>query len=147
MKRRTDPVLRALVSITEESQIEMSITLHVSGTAIGGELTTQKQFAQGVAELMDRAKYGIKEPHAAELREKMREYFRGQFTGLAELSETIRVEHLEADNMLEWSDEVEFVHLRNAIIVSAHPARTLGWWRCRLESVDAFNIGCWRPEP
>jgi len=138
-----DFVLQAIVSLANETGIEMGITLCVGGIVVSGQLTSGKNYFKGIADEVLQASGPADQ---VETRKLISDYL-GNFGKLI----------YEPDENEEQADKTEdnygkrlpgFIHLREAKFFhnsgQAMPVNRGIWWRGRLCVVDAFSLGAMR---
>lgn len=126
-----DEIFNRLVHVTNTTDFEVPITLHVQGVVTSGKLISGATFW---------------EESAAELREEAhgpREAIEAMADGFEKVAETYRTRF--RDSVPDPDDEPRdaFVHLRDARTVTPEGALPVGGslWRARVASVDAFALG------
>jgi hypothetical protein len=138
---RPDDVLRFLVDLVNDAKdVEMGVTLHVSGTIVCGVLVSYETYWNAFRELV--RKNGSPET------QPIREGFADAFTGFL-LGAGIAAGAEQGDLAGEEDDEAaasalpNYIHLRDAVVwapgVDPTLAKTL--WRGRLSHVSAWSIG------
>lgn len=139
---RPDDVLRFLVELVNDSKdVEMGVTLHVSGTIVCGVLVSYETYWQAFGEL-------VRKTGSPETR-PMREGFADAFTGFL-LGGGVDSGAEQGDPAADENDGAaaspppNYIHLRDAVIwapgvVEPTLAKTL--WRGRLSHVSAWSIG------
>jgi hypothetical protein len=126
-----DNVFAMLVHVANTSDVEMGITLHVSGQMITGRLISGATFwTECAADLRD----GGRGP--AELIEPMAE-------SMERVAAEYRKAYTDDEAVIEDPSITAFLHLRNAHTLGPQgPTPTDGaLWRGRLASVDGFTFG------
>jgi hypothetical protein len=136
-----DVILRVLVGLVNDSKdIEMGVTLHVSGTIVCGMLVSYETYWSAFREL-------VRETGSPET-QAVREGFADAFTEFL-LGAGIGPGAEQGDLAGEEDDEAaasalpNYIHLRDAVVrapgVEPTLAKTL--WRGRLSHVSAWSIG------
>ena len=125
----TDWFLQTLVRMVNESNIEMGITLQVSGMLVSGNLVSGKQYFDGFA--ADFASPFANDPEAAES-------IKDSFSSYGE----IYYQPKEGESDLP---PPQFVHLKNARFFNTAgnpiPGNRGVWWRGRICEVGGFSLG------
>ena len=129
-KTDVDNFLQSLVSIVNQTNTSIRITLNVGGLIIFGELISVKSYFEGVAREMisAHADYATKDA------------FQQSFKQICAQHEPLSSEASTENKQLPV-----FVHLKNAktFLASelASPTDKGIWWRGRLSAVDGFSFG------
>jgi hypothetical protein len=135
-----DFVLQAIVALTNNTAIELGITLCVGGIVVSGQLTSGKRYFEGIA---SEALQASGPADQAVVRQAISDYL-GNFGkviyGRAESEEQLGIEGDEAIKRVPG-----FIHLRDARFFhnsgQPMPANRGIWWRGRLSAVDGFSLG------
>lgn len=127
-----DEALRILVDLTNKTDLEAGITLHLGGSLVSGTLVSLERHARGVAEALRSAS---PDSDGNEILAKLFEILGGA-TG-AESSDT---EPPEAE---EEGTPPRCVHLRDARVIAPNGQRglELPWWRGRIGAVSGWTMG------
>lgn len=124
-----DWLLRTMVNFTNHSEQDVSfaITLSVKGSIITGEIISGHEYFMGINEQILSSFGDIPEEEQIEAT---------IFTQLAE-------RYREEDGEGEQRQESAFIHMKNASVFLGEQLSDFkgGYWRGRLESVDAFIFG------
>jgi hypothetical protein len=119
-----DPFLQFFVGIANKGDnVELNITLHVSGFLVSGTLVSRRKYLDGFIADFTR---GMDEPTAAEVRERLLELTAPTEQDMPPLP-------------------AEFIHLRDARFFHPSgepiPKNQPVWWRGRLSAIAAFTLG------
>lgn len=125
---KTDWFLQSLVQMANDANLQVAITLQVSGMLVSGYLVSGKQYFEGFA---------------AE--------FAGAFATHPELAESIRTSFRSYGDIYGRQEEEaetpppQFVHLSDARFFNTAgnpiPGNRGVWWRGRLCEVGGFSLG------
>ncbi len=132
-----DDIFNRLVHVTNTTNFEVPITLHVRGVVTSGKLISGATFWR---------------ESAAELREQAngpREAIEAMAEGFERVAETYRTRYEASVPDPEQQPRDAFVHLRDARTVTPEGALPVSGslWRARVGSVDAFSLGELRMPP
>lgn len=121
-----DPLLKALVALANEADLEIGITLSLPGGAISGQIISSKRYFEEIGDGLANA------------------WPNGGNQSLGNL-----IKELGGIGQEDLSVVSTFVHLKNARYVSASgflPNHGEGvFWRGKVESVIGFNLGAYTP--
>lgn len=130
LKPDVDKFLQRLVSIVNQTNVGIGITLNVGGVIISGELVSVKSYFEGLAREMIYAKANL----------ATKEAFQKSFEQVCAQHETPGAETSNENQLLPM-----FIHLKNARPFLANgpalPSNKGIWWRSRLSAVDGFSLG------
>lgn len=128
-KAGVDRFLQTLVSIVNQTNVGVEITLNVGGLLLSGELISVKSYFEGVAREMifTKADYTTKEA--------FQKTFKQACAQFQPESEEISSENQPLPT---------YIHLKNARPIHADgqplsPHKGM-WWRSRLNAVDGFSL-------
>lgn len=130
LKTDVDNFLQSLVSIVNQTNTSIGVTLNVGGLIIIGELVSVKSYFEGVAREMisAHADYATKDA------------FQQSFKQICAQHEPPSAEAANENKQLPV-----FIHLKNAKIFLASglaiPTDKGIWWRGHLSAVDGFSLG------
>ncbi|MGE7129146.1 gas vesicle accessory protein GvpU [Lysinibacillus xylanilyticus] len=117
-----DGILATFVEITNETSIEIGLTLNVGGALISGLAVSYEKYLKGISELFKGHGPGA-------------EAFSKQFEDLA-------VESKKYAETKEVKSLPNYIHMENTKFIDAHGnIQELGYWRGKLTSIDGFIIG------
>ena len=125
LKTDVDRFLQTLVSIVNQTNVGVEITLSVGGLLITGELVSVKNYFEGVAREMisTRADFATKEAFQMSFRHACNQY------------------EPESEDSNDNQPLPTYIHLKNAKPLQADGLSHKGmWWRSRLSAVDGFSL-------
>ncbi len=126
---QTDWFLQSLVAMANRSNLEIGITLQVSGMLVSGSLVSGKKYFEGFAE--DFSSPFAADPEAAES-------IKASYSSYGELYK----KDADAEGV---SLPPQYVHLKNARFFNTTgntiPGNKGMWWRGRIGAVGGFSLG------
>ena len=133
---QTDWFLQSLVNIAHDVNLEIGITLQVSGMLVSGNLVSGKQYFEGFA--TDFASAFIAHPEVAES-------IKNSFASYGDIyNKEAEVESSQPQPL------PQYIHLKNARFFNTAgnpiPGNRGVWWRGRICEVGGFTLGSLSPE-
>jgi hypothetical protein len=132
-----DKMLSSLSLMANVLGIGVSVTLHVNGGVVSGDIISAKQYFEEIRELLDTSKYHGSNERILATRKNITEIFESM----------AKVAHEPYQSYLENPEESElpasnFIHLKNArLYVSNLPINQVGvLWRGRMDHVSGFSL-------
>src|SRR5712692_6767337 len=145
--RVTDAVLSELVSVCDDSDFSMAVSVQVGGYLVSGVLISTIDYFRGLARLI-RSSGGRQAPQEA------LDAVSGLFDTMADQQRERRERRVallqNPDAPVEPDDRVRpaYLHLRDAgLIGPTGELATIPFWRGRLDHVDAFWLGSLSARP